>query len=69
MDFRAELGLADDEMAISKIVPTDLLLLNQAMILRKHDENPLRPKAGCLAAIGGRLAGQKGDIHPVMLNR
>jgi len=29
----------------------------------------LRPKAGCLAAIGGRLAGQKGDIHPVMLNR
>src|ERR1700688_378768 len=31
-------------------------------------ENPFLPKVSRFAAIGGRLASQKGDIHPVMLN-
>lgn len=68
VDFRARVCLADDEALISKIVPTDLFTLGQAVTSGDDHKNTLVPKTGRLAAMGSRFAREKGDIHAVMLN-
>jgi hypothetical protein len=68
VDLRTRIGLADDEVLISKIVPTDLFTLGQDVISGDDHENTLIPKTGPVAAIGSRFAREKGDIHAVMLN-
>ena len=64
----ARVSFTDDEMSMTKIIPTNLGPAGQFIRFWKHNENVFRPQVLTFAILWNRRSCQKRDIQLILAN-